>query len=421
MCGIFASESFMDVLSNLNSMQHRGPDARGWEKSNDFMVGAVRLALVDKASGAASQPHRTRRGNIVAFNGEIYNYRQLWRTAQSEIELIGELIDDGLDPRQFFDGDYAILHFNPSTATVTLYRDRFGVCPLYYELRPLVRVSSEARRLVRPREVPAHGRVVIDLKRRSIRRRDIFPIYGATSEDSAQDLAPLIERAVWSRSMHGGPVSLALSGGIDSAVIAYAMRNVGLAPKMSLSFGFRPDSEDLSAAKRITDDLRWESTHIIATPNEEQAARIREHFDSPHVTPLRWRGGLRMWYVAEESPTRVILCGDGPDELLGGYVSHASTIASGKEYITIAKRLSTLRSMQHFNLDRTNKMGMAHSKEFRAPFLASALSQVLLGLEFQHGKGQLRDLLRYWGAPEQVWRREHKYSSDELAIKEVPV
>ena len=89
-------------------------------------------------------------------------------------------------------------------------------------------------------------------------------------------------------------------------------------------------------------------------------------------------------------------------------------------YRVNAKRISTLKSMQHFNLDRTNKMGMAHSKEFRAPLLASSLSQLLLSLPYSTRKPQLRRVLAYLGAPAAVTERESKYSPDELAVTQLP-
>jgi hypothetical protein len=80
------------------------------------------------------------------------------------------------------------------------------------------------------------------------------------------------------------------------------------------------------------------------------------------------------------------LGGDGPDELIGGYPSHHKF---ARAYRTTAKRLSTVRSMQHFNLDRTNKMGMAHSKEYRAPFLESTLSQRSWACRFRSAQANL--------------------------------
>lgn len=421
MCGIFATQRDRSyALPMLESLRHRGPDALDLVSAAGFSVGAVRLAIVDTRNPDANQPHLTRRGNIVAFNGEIYNYRKLWRSAPSEVTLIGEMIDDGLDPRQFFDGDYAILHFNPSIGRVTLFRDRFGICPLYYSMRPVVEVSSEARRLPRPREVPAHGRVVIDLKKRRVIKRDIMPLYGATSSDvSFRGLCDEIMESVRTRAMHtDSSFSLALSGGLDSTVIALALRNLGLRPEMCMTTYFMSDSEDLECAHSVASLLHFSITTIPIRSNDVPKDRILEHLDCHDPkknTSLRWQGALRSWFVAEESPTRVILCGDGVDELIGGYAAHWKV--SGRDYQVNSKRISTLRSMQHFNLDRTNKMGMAHSKEFRAPFLSSSLSQMLLTSRYEHPKMLLRRVINYWGGPQEVAMRVSKYSPDELGIK----
>lgn len=418
MCGIYASQVPF-LPGTLLQLAHRGPDEQRSMRTGGMTIGSTRLAIVDTETPDARQPHTTRRRNIVAFNGEIYNYRKLWREAPSEVALIGEMIDEGIDVRQFFDGDYAIMHFNPSTGKLILYRDRFGVCPLYFEVRPWVQVCSEARRIYPfGREVPAHGRIEIDTRKRKITKRSVLPLYGATSESvSFRALCEEIMEAVKSRATHTeSSFSLALSGGLDSTVIALALRELELPPAMSLTTFFDASSEDLSCASAVAEALHLPHTTIPIRPRDIPTDRILEHLDCPaeKVTDLRWQGALRSWFVAEESPTKVILCGDGVDELIGGYSIHRRS--ASREYRVSAKRLSTLRSMQHFNLDRTNKMGMAHSKEFRAPFLASSLSQMLLSSRFEHPKMLLRRVINYWGGPQEVAMRTNKYSPDELAV-----
>lgn len=429
MCGIFASSGLaMHVMTQLSKMRHRGPDQshyktfRNGSNYERFTIGFNRLMIVDSGTPGAVQPWVTPKGNVVAFNGEVYNYLRLGRDLETEVMLIGRMIDEGYDPRQFFDGDYAILHFNPSTGIMTLYRDRFGVCPLYYSTHP-VEVSSEARRLKKPREVPAHGKVVIDTRARRVLRRDIMPLYGATgSFVQSQDVTRALEEAVASRANHTeSGYSIALSGGLDSsAILMAAMRaQVGM-PATCIVTGFSDESEDVQHARLLAERMGVHLTTVIIPKKipEAEAAMIREHFDCPaeQITKLRWQGALRSWHVAKYAPTRVILCGDGADELLGGYVPHHLAFEGANHLRVNRKRISSLRSMQHFNLDRTNKMGMAWSKEFRAPFLASSLSQLLLSSPFYYRKDLLRDVLREMGAPEEILARERKYSPDELAV-----
>jgi asparagine synthase (glutamine-hydrolysing) len=417
MCGIFASRDKRRVHQALLHMVHRGPDASDIRSVGGYHVGFNRLAIVDTQAPEAHQPYMTRKGNVVVFNGEIYNYRALWREAPSEIALIAEMLDERLDPREYFDGDYAILYYNPSLQTIDLWRDRFGVCPLYYSRNG--DVSSEQRRLdAGSYEVPAHGHVRLAPGARVV-QRDVMPLYGATGSDQRlSTLIDALQSAVASRASHSDSgFSLALSGGLDSSLIAYSLSSMGLRPLAAICASFSEESEDLKAARVVADALHFDLYPVPAYPDSRgEIERIREHFDGP-ISPMRWRGGLRTYAVAKHAPTRVILGGDGPDELIGGYPSHHKF---ARAYRTTAKRLSTVRSMQHFNLDRTNKMGMAHSKEYRAPFLESTLSQLLLSVPFQARKQIFRDMLHYMGAPDEIVFRESKYSPDELAIESVP-
>lgn len=420
MCGIFGSEVYWEVFPSLVDMSYRGPDALREVHYGDFCLGLARLAIVSTSDPRATQPHVTRKGNVVAFNGEIYNYQALdSRKGVTEVSLLGEMIDSGGDPRRYVDGDYAIAHFNPSVGRLTLYRDRFGVCPLYYQVRPVVEISSERRRLrPRAREVPANGKVVIDVRKRRVVERNVMPVYGASVQpiESAAALVEHLLNAVRSRALHSDSgFSLALSGGLDSSLLAALLFEAKLMPFECLSVGFGLSDEDLALARLVADGYGFPlQQHIIYEDEIRARAReVREHLEDEWSDGLRLRGAIRMWCVARMSSTRVILCGDGADELLGGYPSHYAVAAKHPQWQVSEKRLSTLRSMQHFNLDRTNKMGMAHSKEFRPPYLASTLSQVLLSLP--QGKDSLREVAGYLGVPRAVMARG-KYSAAELAF-----
>lgn len=246
MCGIFAvqepSRDSPVCRKGLEEMRYRGPDDQKVLRSGGFSVGLARLAIVDTLQPLAAQPLCTGKGHIVAFNGEIYNYQNLLPGAHSEIEVLGKMLDERLDPRYFLDGDYAILDYCPSTQRVTLYRDRFGMCPLYFQVKPEVTVSSERRKL-NPRhakEVPAHGKVVIDLKTRAFSVSSI-PHYGITCSSGAQEmmvLRSLLLDAVLSRATHSDTgFSTTLSGGLDSFAIVLACTALGLTPDCALMVG----------------------------------------------------------------------------------------------------------------------------------------------------------------------------------------
>lgn len=439
MCGIYGvevlaagkHEAVEHVRCVLDQMKYRGPDEQRAYVAGRMALGFARLAIVDVENPHAHQPYADAHSRVTLFNGEIYNYLRLDSSAESEVSLLASMIDARADLRQYLEGDYAIVSWEPGSNRLLLYRDRFGICPLYYQLQPYVAVSSEARRLYRPKEVPAHGRVLIDVEKRSA-KVDVAILYGATNDPGYGEVpavASFILNAVMQRFVHAEvPVAVALSGGLDSSLVALALQHLGARASEYICTAFSEKSDDLKYAQILSDWLEVPLTVKRISMNSQEVAddtpRVLTHLDNPKhkITPLCYRMALRSWYVAKHARSRVILCGDGPDELLGGYPSHAAVHARSRaqEWRVNHKRLDTLRSMQHFNNDRTNRMGMAHSKEFRSPFLASTVSQVLLAQPWQKGKQLLRDVSRYLGMPPAIYERPSKYSPDEEAVTLIP-
>jgi len=430
MCGIFFSSNVSEVSHALDAMRHRGPDGTSGITAGGYHMGFTRLAIVSVDAG--EQPRITRAGRFVAFNGELYNYQHLMPRATSEVDMLGELLDRDLDPRQFIDGDYAIVYYNPSQRQVTLYRDRFGVCPLYFQLVPYLAVSSERNLLTNPREVKAHERIVISTEEgRGILQRDRMPHYGATGNSTVRldTIAALVGEAVRTRAMHTDVgFGLALSGGLDSSVIAYALAFNGLKPDLVVcATPEDEDSADYMAAQAVTESLGWDLVRVRIPDVLPDRRLLLERMDISYaefsaMSPVKWRGALRNWYVAREAHAhgvKVMLSGEGADELLGGYTSHFAEDRIRDPLDTLAKCLSTVAAMPNINLDRTNKLGMAHSVEYRCPFLASLLSFALLSTRRARGKALFRNLLEnVYRAPSIVVQRT-KYSEDEKRLEEV--
>lgn len=421
MCGIFASAlSSIYVSRMLDKMRYRGPDEKHVVGANGFQVGFVRLAIMDTESPFAVQPFLTRGGLTVVFNGEIYNYKDLDPNAHSEVQLLGRMLDEGIDPRQFVDGDYAILAHDPTHSRVTLYRDRFGACPLYFQLKPHIAVSSEARRLRRPMLVRQHERVVLKYDREgvgSIESQDTLPHYGITfGHYDSRIFRGLFHSAVRSRALHSEVgFSTTCSGGIDSSAVMTALRHENLEPKSVICVSFGEDTEDLNLARQVADYCRFELTEVIVDQDmiERERSQILEHMDGGRFTPLRWRVALRDWFVAKAAKTKVVLTGEGSDELCEGYPPHPERLVV--PYRIGFKQLGQLRSLPACSLYYSNKIGLAHSKEFRAPFLQSALSYYMLSCATGPRKKILREYLEYMGAPRSLIERD-KWGANEQRL-----
>jgi asparagine synthase (glutamine-hydrolysing) len=215
--------------------------------------------------------------------------------------------------------------------------------------------------------------------------------------------------------MRDVPVGVYLSGGLDSSLIATLMRphNVNL---HSFAAGME-GSADISAARQVARFLGTEHHELIYTADEVEAALPEvilhlESFDAPLV-----RSAVPMFFVsrlASES-VKVVLSGEGADELFAGY-SYLAGIEDGarlrKELADIIVRL------QNTNLQRADRMSMAHGLEARVPFLDADLvryvSRLPIDLIDQRGSRQekwlLREACRGLIPPEILARKKMKFS-----------
>lgn len=426
MCGIFAASGpTAYVHSVIDAMRYRGPDEQRVVSTAGFALGFARLAIMDTHAPEASQPYRSKRGRVIAFNGELYNYRALWREAPSEVALLAALLDEGKDPRQFLDGDYAIVDHDPTHRRVMLYRDRFGACPLYYQLRPFFAVSSEARYLQWPIEVRPYERIALRYApppsaaqggRAEVIERHQMQHYGLIAEPILlPTFTDLFMQAVLSRAQHSeSGFSVTCSGGLDSSAVVLALRAMGLAPA-ALLCASAGETEDLYHARQLAKHCGWKLTELPVDAASVAPDRyaIRLHTDSLQLTGLSWRVAVRNWYVAKASPTRVVLTGEGADELFEGYPPHPERLKL--PYRIAHKQLGALRSLPFCSLNLSNKIGLAHSKEFRAPFLQSTLSYMLLASETGRNKQLLRSFLQSMGAPKDLVARG-KWGANEQRL-----
>jgi asparagine synthase (glutamine-hydrolysing) len=408
----------------LEVLQHRGRDDRqlicaGLDATKRAVfVGFNRLAIV--ATAAGHQPVKDSAGTLV-FNGEIYNWAELSsRVSQapqcpSEAAVLASVIHEF--PRgfwRFLDGSYALVYVDTARRRVVLSRDFLGIIPLYRERHGLG-VASERKALQNPIAVRAGETLWLDYGGR-VRRRHQQDYYSLHLEPVDLDhLEMLFYRAVARRITHSErPVCLALSGGLDSALVLAVARLVH--PQIeAVTVAWDETSEEVTNAVRLCQE--WGIQHRVVQLQGEiiDVPMLEAVLEDRATNPIKWRGFLRNYFVARDAPGTVILCGEGADELGSGYPSHER---AGGGLQAEWKRLSTLRSMPAINLDRVNLGGMAWTKEYRTPFLDRALVLYLLGCAGEPKKGIWVKLARRLGVPEYIIQKP-KYTSEEEALSRV--
>lgn len=446
MCGIVVATSEAECVRMLDVIKHRGTTSTIKQVHDDLWFGFRRLAIQDVEHPLAEQPLVDAVGNATMFNGEIYNYKRLRAAFEAadhgretytsapgsphvgEIETEVQVMHESVrrlrgDVNRVLDGYYAfasLKHTRFDDDPKLLFgRDIFGVMPLYYTDRPFS-IASERKALhsaCHKLEAPPGLVNFYNLRTRKFYTTDAPADFFSLHMQSMDimHLTRLFCDAVKVRIEHSQvPVSIALSGGLDSNLVLAAANYQGLLHRIceAVTVSLVGDaSEDVQIASEVC--AHYGLKHRVVNVTEEMLRRDYElmlwHLEDPDYNPIKYGGAIRNWFVAKETDATVILCGEGADELGAGYPPHDKVFGIDLEY----KCLSTLRSMRAINLDRVNKCGMAHTKEFRVPFLDRSLATYAMSCTKRKGKRWFRTMASIIGVHRSVLARESKYGLEE--------
>jgi asparagine synthase (glutamine-hydrolysing) len=431
MCGIVAEHGCSDpdqLERMLERLAHRGPDDRGAVRVNGSWLGHRRLSIVDVGGG--QQPLATAdESAFLVGNGEVYNHeevraglagRELLTTSDNEVAL--HLLDE--------QGPAALARLNGMFAFVMAGRDgRFvaardpvGIKPLYWARRgDSVRFASEMHAFdpdwqaaVEPFPpgcawTPEDGLV---------RFASAVPAV----PDPVTDAGALLEgtrdvlvRAVEAQMMGDVPVGVFLSGGLDSSLVAaIAARCARRRGRRLQTFAVgTEESADLAAARAVAEHLGCEHVEVRYTAAEAleslpNVVRAIESFDPGLV-----RSAVPNYMLARTTRqhVKVVLTGEGADELFAGY-DYMREFTEPEALHAELER--TVRSLHNLNLQRCDRVTMAHAVEARVPFLdrtviAWALRVPPAAKQGEPEKRLLREAFEGWLPDELLWRQKAEF------------
>ncbi len=361
-------------------IRHRGPDDSGFWQSRDGVcaLGHARLSIVDLTPAGHQPMTDPLTGNVIVFNGEIYNYLELRAACEREGEGFHSRTDTevilslyrrhGVGCLQFLRGMFAFGVWDKAKESLFFARDRVGKKPLNYSVTGQGLVfSSEIDALVQYQGIPADLdaealELYLQLQYipapwtiyRSIRKLEPahYAVYSRAglevrkywdvdyrdkvtiSEGDAIDgLEEQIREAVRLRMIADVPLGALLSGGVDSSVVVALMAGLATSPVKTYSMGFREDAfSELKYAARVAD--RYQTDHCAETLDgdiEPLLADVVRH----HGEPFADSSAVPSFRVcrAARRHVKVVMNGDGGDELLGGYPRYwlkPFSIASGQ-------------------------------------------------------------------------------------------
>ena len=349
-------------------MRHRGPDSEAVVELEhpQVVLEHCRLAIIDPENRAADQPMTDPSGRwTIVYNGEVFNYRELraglkargvsFRTRSDTEVVLQSFVHDGPASLSRLRGMFAFVIVDRETGEIVAARDQVGVKPLYWSLTDGMFVAASELRTVLGHPSIQTGldpvgvveylsfghihdeRTLLDgvsklppghflrLRDGRVKVTEYWDPLTATVEphngDLAGELLDRLDDAVGASVVSDVPISLMLSGGLDSATIAaLAVRHSPASEMTAYSVSFGLPNDESAAARRLAGELGMRHREILLTEDA-----IADGFDEwltgldvPSADPT-WIAVSHIVRAVHADGGKVLLSGDGGDELLGGY------------------------------------------------------------------------------------------------------
>jgi asparagine synthase (glutamine-hydrolysing) len=356
--GIYNSSRFLTLNESslsLDSIYHRGPDAQKIYFDNICVLGSTRLNILDPNGG--KQPFIYNDRFILVFNGQIYNHLVLrkkmknfkWNTRSDTETVIQLLINFGPKILNEFEGMFALAFYDNNKKELIIARDKIGEKPLFYyknsneftfgsttevisknlncyldlDYKALLTMLNTGfippNRSVYLNIQPVLPGYYIKLNQKSfeIIQYQIKNTEIQNHDFSAKLLSDLIQESVDSQCSADVDVGLFLSGGLDSSMLAYAMKQ-RLGNFKSFCVDFGTNQEDIESAIRITKELSTELVIVKLGDDINSLVESNAHFfDEPFGDSASIP--LSALSLVAKKEVGVCISGDGSDELFGGY------------------------------------------------------------------------------------------------------
>lgn len=376
--GVILPEDEAAVSCMLAAQRHRGPDAAGCHRDGPVVLGHRRLAIID-LSPSGRQPMTNEDASVwVAYNGEIYNYREL----RAELAAAGhrfrscsdtEVILHGYEQwgvegmLQRLRGMFAIALYDRRSRTrgtndpyFFLARDRLGIKPLYYaqqgarlafasETRALVRCGAARNEIDRPAlagflalgSIPSPRTWLRDVlcippgsflaltPKGTARITQYWDLRYSDDTSASGDLSVLLEDTIERHLLSDVPLGVFLSGGMDSTAVAGLASRLRGGDIVTLTVGFREkDFSEAEAARRFARTFRTRHHEVVVTERDfvEAIPNVFAAMDQPTAD------GVNTYFVsraARQAGLTVVLSGLGGDEIFFGYPHYRRLLLAG--------------------------------------------------------------------------------------------
>jgi asparagine synthase (glutamine-hydrolysing) len=415
-CGIVAAYGTIDPVKcerMLARIDHRGPDDTGRVHLEHAWLGHQRLSIMDVSGGKQPIADDTDSAYVVG-NGEIYNHEDI-RDLLSEVRFATDSDTESAFRLVLRDGSAALHDLRGMFALAMAHtdgrgavaRDPIGIKPLYWARLDGVTLFASELRAFDPADQPwveafppghvwtpgiadhdgadvAEGAMVrfADAVPVEVRPARLAPDKQWTEEDLGH-IRDVLSDSIRRHMMSDVPVGVFLSGGLDSAIVA------AIAAKVAAERGERlptfavgtEGSADLLAARAVAEYLGTDHHEIVPTPEDlesalDEAVTVIEHFD-----PALVRSAVPNLLLAREAVrhVKVVLTGEGADELFAGYEYVHSEEFSTPDTLQ-AELVRSIEMLHELNLQRCDRATMNYGLEARVPFLDATVMREMLAI-----------------------------------------
>jgi len=379
MCGIIGTVNKPFDKSLLKFISHRGPNDSDIVSlksgSNNIYFGHVRLSIQD-LSVAGHQPMSSACGKyVIIFNGEIYNHLDLrkklsgieWKGHSDTETIVNYIARYGIESVKDFNGIFAFALFDREKEKIYIIRDRYGVKPIYFyhknnelifssEIRPITKLIDSyiekvnLATLLKLRYNPAPTTLYSDIQKLRpghVLEYDLisnnFTIHSFITpvpidknisfSDALQKYGELFEQAIKRQLLADVEVGVLLSGGIDSALVAYYAQKYSNKPIKTFTIGFSEDDDSDETLDAAETARILGTEHYEIKINDKQFETVFSKCIHIVEEPLGTTSIIPMYYLNElvaSHGIKVVLTGQGADEPLGGYARYRGEMMYGK-------------------------------------------------------------------------------------------
>jgi len=374
MCGIYGITAHdPEFIQNfIQKCKHRGPDGQKiwWDPDHQVTLGHNLLSIMAQPQ-LSIQPWKTPKGNTLVYNGEIFNYYELKSKYKGkgfagitgcDTELLAWGLDEfGLDFLDEIDSMHGFAYYEPNKKQITISRDHAGIKPVYYaeidrglvfgsEIKGLLDVVPGSRKLdklavgcmtttgINPlrntfftgiKKLLAGETIVYDMANKKISNtKRVFIRPNSNKKFDPAEFRQTAKQSIKMASIGQRKIGVFLSGGLDSSLVAYELKNV-LGEANTFTNRMKPNyvhpkdgdhNEDADCAKILADTNNFNHTEVIVTPEI-----AKEYWDDSiyYMEQPVYNPSLPMYCYTNKKLSDngivVTMAGDMGDEVLGGY------------------------------------------------------------------------------------------------------